>query len=269
LSTDWWTNPDREFQKLEEALDQAQRSSREVDEPPEDTEEPEVLAEGWQGSVFASASAPGEDHVEAEPSKALAEGEGLEPGELRAVYRPLQVQKSYGSVQDFYESGSSSRIKETIARVVQVEGPIKLELAAKRVTSFWGFGRVGKRALDRVRSLVPKDKVNIQKTKIGTFLWPADQDPDTYAGFRIPGDDPDSQRSPEDLPVEEVANAALHVLGQEISLPLEDLARSTSRVFGFQRAGPVVQDRMQRGIRLLADKGAAVIDQSTVIIATK
>ncbi len=61
-----------------------------------------------------------------------------------------------------------------------------------------------------------------------------DVDPETYSGFRIPGDDPDSARSPEDLPIEEVANAAFHVLTQEISLPIEDLARSTGRLFGFR-----------------------------------
>jgi len=56
---------------------------------------------------------------------------------------------------------------------------------------------------------------------------------------------------------EEVANAALHILRPHISAPVEDIIRETSRLFGFQRVGSAVEDRIRAGLGHLISSGFA------------
>lgn len=81
-----------------------------------------------------------------------------------------------------------------------------------------------------------------------------DTDPQQYTAFRIPADE-STRRHADDLPPEEVANAILYVLRREVSLPQTALIQETARLFGFQRTGPVVRERMQAGLDLLIRRG--------------
>lgn len=63
-----------------------------------------------------------------------------------------------------------------------------------------------------------------------TFLWPERYDPGTYSEFRVPGGEEYSRLDADDLPPEEIANAALHLLRGQLTLPVEDLVREVARL---------------------------------------
>jgi hypothetical protein len=117
-----------------------------------------------------------------------------------------------------------------------------------------------------VRRLLPLEEVRARSSGADVFLWPVGANPDTYGNFRVPGASPEVLRDAEDLPVEEVANAALFLLRQHISAPERDLARETGRLFGFQRAGGRVERRMRAGIELLIEGGAARRDDTMITL---
>jgi hypothetical protein len=95
---------------------------------------------------------------------------------------------------------------------------------------------------------------------------PAGTHPDTYDNFRVANTSPESLRDAADLPLEEVANAALFLLRQHISAPERELAREAGRLFGFQRTGDRVEWRMRAGIALLVQRGAARRDATAITL---
>jgi hypothetical protein len=86
------------------------------------------------------------------------------------------------------------------------------------------------------------------------------------------GESEGSKRDAEYLPPQEVANAALHVLEQHVSLPVADLVRETARLLGYQRTGPAVDKAIRGGIGVLVknlgakEEGGIVIWVSTYTI---
>lgn len=127
--------------------------------------------------------------------------------------------------------------------------------------------RVSKRASERVLKLVDRARVRVTKAG-GTFLWPISMDPDAYEAFREPTDDPATRRDADDIPCEEVANAALHVLKSSVSLSEADLVRETARTLGFQRTGRQVQQRMCDGIEYLVQHNRAERRNEQIILRT-
>ncbi|MEN6390805.1 MAG: hypothetical protein ABFD04_10345 [Syntrophomonas sp.] len=84
--------------------------------------------------------------------------------------------------------------------------------------------------------------------------------------FRIPDSDKQSRRDAEDIPLEEIRNAAMEIMVQQISLPKEDLIREVARLMGFQRSGPAINEHFKLGINLLVKSGQAVRDKDERII---
>jgi very-short-patch-repair endonuclease len=254
-SSNWWTNPDQEMRKLEAALDHAAmtRSRRR-------TPSPEPTAPAARSATIATASQP------AASTNPLRRPPSMPPETTLPVYAPYPIDQVFGAPKDFYSPLSVGRIRQVVADIVRCEGPISLQLACRRVAAHWGFQQASEKLRKRVRHLLPKDEVRTHISDAGIFLWPAATDPDTYRDFRIPGIDSESVRDAEDLPVEEVANVAFFLLRQHISAPEKELVRETGRLFRFRRRGTKVESRMQAGIELLIQRGAARRDGTTIAI---
>ena len=250
-STDWWMDPEREVRKLEEALQRA----REVGSDnlaPRQKPGPSGGQPERKGEVFAAA--PLADPIAPAPESA--------PPALE-FYRPTEC-VSAGSQIEFYERGADLAIGQRLVAVVRQEGPVSLALAARRVAEAWGFERVRSSALSRVRDLIPRSAVHLQATDAGEFLWPQALDPAKYARFRVPSANGMGTREPEDLPLEEIGNAVAHLLDLHGSAPLDEVVRETARLFGFQRVGRVVEERIRKAIEGLVAKGSAGCDAGMV-----
>lgn len=259
-STDWWERPDRELERIKDAIEAAKKQppSRPREETSADSET--ALADSICGST-------------AESRKHATGLANLANANMRR-YEPYEVAGLRGNLDSFYDFRTDKVIKQIIENVVEQEGPISIRLASSRVAAHWGIRRVGDRVRERISHVLRHTKVVVRKNGSRVFLWPDGVDPDRYELFRVSDNGDSTRRHPDDLPPEEVANAALHVLQSEISTPERDLVIQTSRIFGFARTGKDVERSMQSGIEILLNRGYAmrkdgmiVLGRSTVIQA--
>lgn len=251
-STDWWTDPQREIQKLEEALERAREAKNDG-----------AAAEHTAGNP-AEARAPEHEILASAPAAAILKPAPKPKRPEVARYRPIAGCPSAGSQADFYEQSAVRAIRARLTEVVRQEGPISLTLAARRVAASWGFERVRSPAVDRIRTLVPQTEVRLQASDAGEFLWARETDPASYIGFRVPDGNGSGMRHADDLPLEEIGNAAVHLLEHHMSAPLDELIRETARLFGFQRVGRVVDDRIRKAIENLVHRGLARLENDVV-----
>lgn len=242
-ATEWLQDPGAEIERLEAALDAAKVAH------------PEVRIEGpAEATVPLFARAAMSPPVPEEVPEAGAE---LQP------YRVAQAQPPADATQfDFYEAAAGPVLTQLIAGVVEEEGPISLGLLCQRTAPFWGIGRMTSRVEQRVSSLARRAGVKMTVASDVVFLWPKGVDPETYSDFRVPGD---ARREAGDLPPEEIANAAVHVLKWQVSLPVDDLVRELARLFGYQRIGQQVDRCLRQGIALLLRRGGAVEQDGSIV----
>lgn len=239
-STDWWTNPERELQKLEAAL---ARSRSEPAGGAADRKGPKPPAH--PGRI---AAAPGPAEAPARPA-ALCDADP-------PTYSLYPRGTIRGTPDEFYASASDRAIRQLLVDVVKHEGPVGLELAARRIAWHWHLQRVTEKTVKRVRGLLRGLPVRLVPDSEGAFLWPSDLDPAAYRLFRVPGGDPETVRGAAELPAQEIGNAILYLLRQHISVPEEDLIREVGRTFGFHRTGCQVEARIRGVINDLVRQGA-------------
>ena len=248
-SSDWWTDPKREMERLVGAIERVRNEPDDV--PDESNGQPG----GRIQEMFASSPTPVESGI------VTPQSDGM-----RQVYEPFSVGAPLGTQADFYELSATPAIRTRLIEVVEAEGPISLVLATKRVAASWGLTRAGSRIQDRVRQLVRGSGIHVESSDSGTFLWPARIKSDEYTCFRVPDDDAGEVRAVQDIPVEELANALLYLLEDHRSAPADELIRETARLFGFQRLGHIVERRIQRGIIMLAGRGRIRTEGDAVVL---
>ena len=255
-STDWWTNFDQEVRKLEAALDNAAKAQ------PDQMSMPEIPAMPVKSAGrIASQPAVRPSREERSTERPDSRSEASLP-----VYTPYPVGSALSQPEDLYASSSEERIRNLIAEIVRHEGPVSLRLAVRRLAAHWGLKRTTEKLTKHARGLLSKKLVHLRSSSAGDFLWPVGSDPESYSGFRVPGSNPESCRSAEDLPVEEIANAALFVLKQSISAPEDEVVRETSRLLGFHRTSEAIVKRMKAGIVLLIKRGVVIRDGQVVVL---
>ena len=250
-SSDWWYEPEEELSRIEAALEAARNgtSEEELEEASEGEEEAEVTLDD-------SGEAPALSRPRRPRTRKLE------------IYKPTPTTSLKGDADHFFEEKSSRAVRAALERVVRREGPISVDLAARRVASMWGMDRMRARTLDRVRELLEGPLTPRDSGGHG-FLWPEELDPETWSDFRTAGDDPASERAPDDLPLEEIRNAGHYLLRSHLSLPVEDLARETARLFGFARLGSALRERMMAGLQLLFDQELAEREGDAIVIRSK
>jgi len=253
-STDWWERPAEELARIEAAIETACQSANGHIAPTDPT-----------AQIIDTAPSSAIGTLETQVAQSVSLQRQVAHAPEHPAYEMFEVTNIKGTLDDFYDTGSDACIRALIEAVVSKEGPVSLDLVARRVAEHWGAGRVTTRTVKRIEGLAAKTNVKIVRETEGIFLWLPSQEPKAYSVFRIAGDSEGSRRNAEHLPPQEVANALLHILEQHVSLPVEDLVRETARLFGYQRTGPAVDKSMRGGVGFLVRKGAAKEDNNVVV----
>ena len=107
-STDWWTNPEGEVDKIEAALARPRKATPEV--PPATAVQPADEVVGLAGE-----SKPMAETLDSAPL--------LVPPQQRDLpaYKPITIDTLLGAAEQFYEPSSDEKIRSVILRVVEQE----------------------------------------------------------------------------------------------------------------------------------------------------
>ena len=253
-STDWWSDPGKELDRIESAVEKARLNRNAAQEEVGEEENPPDAFVLVPESVKPFAGNVTELVPSAVPDVSLLN-----------TYAPWVPDREPGTPETFYLPAADAEIRRIVEAVTAAEGPIAFDLLVRRVIALWNMFKVTDKARSRINTALRKVAVKRVEHGSDLFLWPEGFDPETWSEFRTPGENDASKRTAGEIPPEEAANAARVVLERNIGLPLEDLVRETARLFGFQRVGPVVKLRMEEGVRLLVRRGNAVERDGKVV----
>jgi len=174
----------------------------------------------------------------------------------REAYRPAHVVQTRQPDQ-CYASTHRDELEKLCQLVMDEEAPISVDLLARRVAPYWGLARSSEKLRQTVLAAVMAGPEAKRPTLHGEFLWPAGVHPSGLSFFRVPTADERSRRRPDDVPLEEFANAAVFVL-QLGALKELVLLQRTAALLGFSRLGSNVRARVATLVPLLVNQRRAV-----------
>jgi len=146
---------------------------------------------------------------------------------------------------EFHDTTAKQVLAQMLREVIHVEGPVHIEVAARRLAKAWELQRVGSRMRKAVnvalRSLTREGKVR----QHGKFLWPNRRDFQITVRRPDPGNE-DTLRGIEFIAPEELGLAVKNLVRDALSITEDELVKEVARIFGFDRTGANIRARIAR-----------------------
>jgi len=156
----------------------------------------------------------------------------------------------------------------TVARIIEIEGPIHEEEIVARVRDLWNLGRAGSRVQsavqDALRHAVRKDSLLIEDhcyLLAGSMVKVRDR---SEAESR-------TLRKPELLPPQEIREAIIQLVRDAHGARRTEVATAVARMFGFQATSQQLRDRIEqatdalvKGQRLTVEGDALTVSDSEI-----
>jgi very-short-patch-repair endonuclease len=251
-SMDWLDNPEREIQRIRDAVKAAgvragaPAEARAAVEPA-----PQVMKENEpvyleKPAAFSKA-----------PERSAA------PSLRRTGYKTAVLPVVELPPEEFYNTANARIVSGQMSRIVREEGPISRPLLTRRLLQAWGMTRSGARIERHLDSLIAAMKGKKTVWDGVDFYWPEDMNPDEFGVFRV-AESEQERRNAEDLPPEEIANAVKEVLFHQVSLPVEDLIKETVKLMGYSRTGTALDKAVRNGLQVALSWGTAELEGGRV-----
>lgn len=170
------------------------------------------------------------------------------------VYRVTKLPARSLDAEAFADPKNAPRLLSALTKVVEREAPIREGLLIRRVTQSFGVARAGSRIQRQLTGMLDAMGLTVTAQDGERFYWAAGQDPAAYPLFRVAGEG-EERREVQDLPVQEIANAAAAVLRRQVGLPADDLIRETGRLLGYARLGSAARPALEAGLLWGIDAG--------------
>lgn len=154
----------------------------------------------------------------------------------------------------FYEPSSRSRITQMLSAVIEMEGPIYENVLRKRVCKAWGLTRMTENVHRVFDAATPGDVV-VTDHETGKVYWPKGTEASSYREFRVPSGDPNTKRSLEEIPPQELMNAMCEILTDLGGSHQDELYRETIKLFGLSTLTAKARKFLDVAFALLQSSG--------------
>jgi hypothetical protein len=196
------------------------------------------------------------ERVEINTSETLP---GTKPYE---VFNPPLRDMSY---PDFLNPYCRDEQKRILEQIVSKEGPIHIELAARRLLEAWGGGRVSQARRNIVEECARHLARAGRISRKGDFLY-ANELNEIVVRIPVNGEQ-ETVRDIEHISPEELQKAILLIVEHTFSLSIDSLIKETRKLFGFNHTGPNIQERLKSEIDSLITKGLLVTNDDRLCLA--
>ena len=146
-------------------------------------------------------------------------------------YKTFDEDLSYISIDNFYDKQSKKVLKDAIAKIVAVEGPISQPALIKTLINTTSLGRASKQISEHLDKLVAAADVKITRQSGVRFLWNQGTDPTEYVTYRMR-----EQRNPEDISKYELKNAVCYLIQENGPMTKAEITKAMVEMFGYNRS---------------------------------
>lgn len=228
---DYYENPDKEINRLEEEVKKLLKDSNNIvsfKEPAVHTFKPQPAKDiGLVRSEYK---------------------ETLKVSSRKRIYKHAVLKELTLKAEDFYSAISEGLVSQQLKTIIETEAPISKTLLIKRIIGLWGITRSGARIEARIGDLCGRLGFYAAESNNTIFYWQSKASVKAFDYYRVSESDYE-KRNAEDIPEHEYINAMLDILEKSMSLPEADLIKETAKTFGYQRMGTALDTAIKNSIK--------------------
>ncbi len=179
-------------------------------------------------------------------------------------YKAFEEDLTNISIDNFYDKQTRRVLKDAIAEIVAVEGPISQPALIRTLINTTNLGRAGKQIAEHLDKMVAAADVKITRQAGVRFLWNHGTDPAEYMEYRYR-----EQRNPEDICKYELKNAVCYLLQENGPMTKAEITKAMVSLFGYSRSSKKLEDGANAAIKAARELKAIVQDEDKRFVLTQ
>ena len=247
-STDYFANPEREVDKVEEAILRAIAPSAEraAENAPRIAI---AAAESAAPPPAAESQPPPAPEIEREDAPPETDDRAAPPYEMASP----QINLRWYALHEV----PYTYLVDPIAEIVRAESPVHQEEVARRIASAVGIKKVGSRIRNTINREIAESVRRGRVNERGEFLWDPEMEAPTV---RNRADLPPQHKKIEMIAPEEIAEAVRVAVEGGYTIERDEAISNARKMLGFARASANIQGRIAARVRDMEREGVLTAD---------
>ena len=152
-------------------------------------------------------------------------------------------------------------VKKELSEIISVEQPVTLNWLCKRISEHWQVSNSAtlKKWLSQLVVTIPgvyTDAINKNENPI---YWSNFEDSIGYDKYRK-----ESERAIDEIPLVEVMNAMKESVEQQVAVPVDDLVKQATKIFGFTRTTPKILASANKAVEMMKKLSWITVDENGI-----
>ena len=244
-STDYFANPEREVDKVEQAILRATSVSA------QDAAAPPTAARDGEDDPPPTSAAESEPR----PPEIEREDAPVETDDRSALYETASPKIALGW-RELHEVPYTYLI-DAIEEIVRAESPVHWEEVARRIAAAVDIGRLGSRIRNTINREITASVRRGRVKKRGEFLWDPEMETPTVRDRDVL---PAQRKKIELIAPEEIAEAVRLVVESAYTIRQDEAISKAAALLGFARASANIQERIRAVVSDMARAGVLLED---------
>ena len=154
-----------------------------------------------------------------------------------------------------------STVRKELAEILSVEQPVTLNWLCKRIADHWEVSNTTalRTWISRLVATIPNAYTDAINKNENPIYWNDFEDSIGYDKYRK-----DSERAIDEIPLVEVMNTMKESVEQQVAVPVDDLVKQATKIFGFTRTTPKILATANKAVEMMKKLSWITVDENGI-----
>ena len=154
-----------------------------------------------------------------------------------------------------------STVRKELAEILSVEQPVTLNWLCKRIADHWEVSNTTalRTWISRLVATIPNAYTDAINKNENPIYWNDFEDSIGYDKYRK-----DSERAIDEIPLVEVMNTMKESVEQQVAVPVDDLVKQATKIFGFIRTTPKILATANKAVEMMKKLSWITVDENGI-----
>jgi hypothetical protein len=198
----------------------------------------------------------------AKPSETSSKPAPSAPIDHNLPYKLAKLAKVKGGIPvNEVIAKHEATVRKELAEILSVEQPVTLNWLRKRIAEHWEVSNTAalRTWISRLVTTIPNAYTDAINKNENPIYWNDFEESIGYDKYRK-----ESERAIDEIPLVEVMNAMKESVEQQVAVPVDDLVKHATKIFGFIRTTPKILASANKAVEMMKKLSWITVDENGI-----
>ena len=264
-SVDWFLNREAVVKRIKARIDELLNPTPPAEKKVEEAKVSQSIKASSNTAEIKSNTEPSENSQSSQPTAKT------ETVRITAPAAPIDHNQEYKQVKlTKVKTGipvtemmakHESMVKKHLSEMLSIEQPVTLNWLCRRIAEHWEVSNSAalKKWISQLVVTIPGAYTDAINKNENPIYWCDFEDSIGYDKYRK-----DSERAIDEIPLVEVMNAMKESVEQQVAVPVDDLVKQATKIFGFTRTTPKILAIANKAVEMMKKLSWITVDENGI-----